>query len=529
MNRNKTAWYTMAWKSLYLGGNVRTLEILIEQNVPGNTRPMEVAARTPVSALVPAIIDELQLPRTDLLGNALVYVLRYAPTGPVLPDDKSLEAVGIHSGAKLMLDSYALDGSVATMMQKSQGSHQLSFYASDTMSDFTALPALDMHTSGSMPVVRRRSKGRWSRRTFLVLGGAALGAGSVGLGYAAYHSFFMGSGRTVANKTGLTPHTTSTHNTATTAPFTPPTSARATLVFTQHQQTVRAVSWSPDSKTLASGANDRQLLTWNVNGSVQTQQQQPGIVHAVAWSPDGQWLAAGSISHVTLFNAGSGMAQTQAKQAHNGTVTTLAWSPQQPLRLLSGSSDTQASVWNVPALEQQTLFKRHTAAILSSSWAADNQTIATSSQGGVIRVWNATSGQEVHGYYLDAQIPMRALAFAPGGNVLAAGGDDGMVRLWNGLTCQQEQQSQFGNQCMDVPQRLPAHTGSVRALAWSPDGRLLATGGDDGTLAIWYPAHGQAPLLRVRQDNPVLSLAWSPTGKQVATASGNTVTLWGLV
>ncbi len=82
---------------------------------------------------------------------------------------------------------------------------------------------------------------------------------------------------------------------------------------------------------------------------------------------------------------------------------------------------------------------------------------------------------------------------------------------------------------MDVPQRLEAHKGVVRALAWSPDARLLATGGDDGTLAIWYPAQqAQPPLLRVHQDDPVLALAWSSSGKQVATASGKTVTIWEL-
>ena len=70
--------------------------------------------------------------------------------------------------------------------------------------------------------------------------------------------------------------------------------------------------------------------------------------------------------------------------------------------------------------------------------------------------------------------------------------------------------------------------GVVRALAWSPDARLLATGGDDGMLAIWYPSQAQTPLLRVHHNAPVLALAWSSSGKQVATASGNSVTIWEL-
>ncbi len=510
---------------------MRTLEVLIEQTVPGEVRPMELAAQAPVSALVPAIVDELQLPRNDLLGNPLVYVLRYTPSGPVLQDETSLLGAGVQSGTKLMLDSYVLDGSVATLMQGRQNKapRQPAFYASDTLADSAAFPALDMHTSGSLRAMPRQKRKRRSRRAFLLLGGAVLGAGAAGAVYAAnHHLFSFLNAATRAVKT--TPATTATppHVNVTSAAFVPPTTATIGLVFMQHQQTVRSLTWSPDGKTLASGANDMLLLTWNTNGMVQAQQHLPATVHAVAWSPDGQWLAAGSANHVALFNAVNGLAQQQVADAHNKTVTTLAWSPQQPLRLLSGSLDMQAIVWNIPGFTQQTDFMRHTAAILSGSWASDGQTIATSSEGGVIRVWNAASGQEIHGYYLDGQQPMRALAFAPTSNTLAVGGDDGMVRLWSGLACQLQQQGGFGNQCMDTPQRLNAHHGIIRTLAWSLDGRLLATGGDDGILAIWYPTQSQTPLLRVHLNAPVLSLAWSPDGKQVATAAGNNVTLWNL-
>jgi WD domain, G-beta repeat len=493
---------------------------------------MELAAHAPVSALVPAIVDELQLPRSDLLGNPLVYVLRYGPAGPVLPDDKTLLAAGIQSGTKLMLDSYVLDGSVATLMQgrRSQGLHQPAFYASETQADAAAFPALDIHTSGSLRTVPRRKKNRHSRRAFLLLGGAVLGAGAAGAVYAANHHLFsfLNAGQMQAVKTTPPAHTTPARVNVTSGPFTPPTSARSALVFTQHRQTVRSVAWSPDGKTLASGANDSLLMTWNMDGMVLGQQPLPAAVRIVAWSPDGQWLAAGSANHIAFFNAANGLAQQQVVDAHNKTVTTLAWSPQQPLRLLSASLDMRAIVWNVPGFTQQTDFMRHTAAILSASWASDGQTVATSSEGGMVRVWNTGSGQEVHGYYLDTQVPKRALAFAPTSNTLAVGGDDGIVRLWSGLTCQQQQNGDFGNQCMDTPQRLTAHMGVVRALAWSLDGRLLATGGDDGTLAVWYPTQSQAPLLRVHLNDPVLSLSWSPGGKQIATASGNSVTLWGL-
>src|SRR5258708_24619124 len=90
---------------------------------------MEVAADAPVAALVPAIVEELKLPRTDLFGNKLVYMLRYPSGGPALPDDRSLMAAGVGGGAKVALDSYVVDWAVAILMQGKERPRS-SFYAS---------------------------------------------------------------------------------------------------------------------------------------------------------------------------------------------------------------------------------------------------------------------------------------------------------------------------------------------------------------------------------------------------------------
>jgi len=84
---------------------LQTLQILIEENPYGAVRPMEVAATAPISTIIPAIIEELKLPQTDLFGNKLVYMLRYPSGGPVLTEDRSLIASGIDSGVRLALDS----------------------------------------------------------------------------------------------------------------------------------------------------------------------------------------------------------------------------------------------------------------------------------------------------------------------------------------------------------------------------------------------------------------------------------------
>ena len=72
---------------------------------------------------------------------------------------------------------------------------------------------------------------------------------------------------------------------------------------------------------------------------------------------------------------------------------------------------------------------------------------------------------------------VQAVAFAPDGRLLATAGDDGTVRLWDPAT---------GNQVRE----LTGHTDRVLAVAFAPDGRLLATAGDDGTVRLWDPATG---------------------------------------
>ena len=505
---------------------MQNMQILIEENAYGAVRPMEVVADAPVATLVPAIVEELKLPQTDLFGNKLVYVLRYPSGGPVLQECKSLTESGIDPGTRLALDSYVIEASFATLFKNETAHAQPSFYSSQTLTDVEGFQTFGKDTSASLPVVKSRRKShRWTRRALLVAGGAALGAGGLALGYAAYHS--MGFTSTLLPVAMHAP--TKPAQTQTVVPQqTIPTHATSLLVFTQHQQQVRSVTWSPDDKMLASGANDAQVFLWDQKGNVQLRKEQAGAVRSMAWSPDGQQLAIGAANQIHMLDPLNGNTLAQLAHVHTDVITTLAWSQRQVQLLVSGALDKKAVVWNATSYSPQTIFTGHSTPVESATWAPDGTTVASSSHGGVVRVWNAESGQQVHGYYMDAQLPMRTVSFASTGEQLAVGGDDGIVRLWNGLVCQNQKQSEFGVQCMDTPQRLHAHQGLVRTLAWSPDARFLATGGDDGILAIWYPNQSQKPLFKIAHNAQVMALAWSADNQQIAAASGNTVTIWRL-
>jgi WD40 repeat protein len=302
------------------------------------------------------------------------------------------------------------------------------------------------------------------------------------------------------------------------------------LTFASHQQTVRIVAWSPDGRYLASGGDDGQLLVWGTDGVVHQRVVYQAAVTALAWSPESERLVMGAANQVTFLTALTGTVLASFPHEHLATVTSLAWTAHNQQQVVSGALDQRAIVWQTTLYQPQTIFTRHTAPIESVTWASDGTTIASSSQGGVVRVWNAESGQEVHPLYQDAPLPMRAAAFASTGTQLAVGGDDGTIRLWNGLVCQRTGAISAGSICLDTPRRLQSSHNPIRSLAWSPDARYLASGSDDGSFSLWDSVQAEKPLLTlpVQPGSAVHSLTWSPTGQQLAAASGKTVTVWNL-
>lgn len=109
---------------------------------------------------------------------------------------------------------------------------------------------------------------------------------------------------------------------------------------------------------------------------------------------------------------------------------------------------------------------------------------------------------------------IRALAYSPDGRQLASAGHDGTIRIWESDT-------------LKLLRILLVHTQVVYSLAWSPDGKSLASGGLDNSVRVWDIEQGQAIYSLDGYLDPVYGVAWSPRGDKLASIDGNgTVAIW---
>jgi WD40 repeat protein len=153
------------------------------------------------------------------------------------------------------------------------------------------------------------------------------------------------------------------------------------------------------------------------------------------------------------------------------------------------------------------------------AWSPDGKQIASAGQDGTIQLWAASSGKSLLTIG-DHKTPQWSVAWSPDGKeVAAAAGNNNSettsedVYAWS-IPDGHKVQTFQGHASSTV-----SWGDGVFGLAWSPDGKKLASGGADGTVLVWDGQSGQA-LMQARAHRQVIwSVAWSPDGKRVASAS----------
>jgi hypothetical protein len=225
-----------------------------------------------------------------------------------------------------------------------------------------------------------------------------------------------------------------------------------------------AVAYSPDGRTIATGAADHTARVWAAdNGRALVSLRHLavlGFVRAVAFSADGGLLATAAGDHtVRLWDLRSG--RQLLKLVHDRPARSVAVSPDSG-RLASAGEDDTVRLWS--SRDGAQVLRLHQPRPTQVAFSPTGRLLAAS--GDRTRVWDIRDGREVGG----CASPGTSVAFSPDGRSLAVGGQDSarVVDAFNGAEL-----SSF------------PHGGLIRAVAFSPDGRRLATGGDDGTVRVW--------------------------------------------
>lgn len=191
------------------------------------------------------------------------------------------------------------------------------------------------------------------------------------------------------------------------------------------------VAFSPDGKTLATGAADRAVSLWNpVNGKLRRRLAGfTGAVRGLAFSPTGNLLAAASPDPVLrLWDPRTGL-ETGELRGHESNLFAVAFSPD-GATLAAASADQSVRLWDVASREETYHLKGHQDAVWSVAYSPTGKLLASGSLDGTVRLWDLTLGIEAHrlnGHHHR----VLAVAFSPDGRLLASGSSDNTIRLWD--------------------------------------------------------------------------------------------------
>lgn len=312
--------------------------------------------------------------------------------------------------------------------------------------------------------------------------------------------------------------------------------AGAALTLRGHKGPITAVAISPDRSLIASSAEVvgpgaarsevAEVILWDTDAghiaAVLHWHRQP--VGALAFSPDGSWLATGSFDHaISIWDVERGLwdvvmgVQEHVLRGHQAAVTDVRFSTAEPL-FVSAAADGTIRLWDTATWQLKSVIRTERTGQAKLSISPCGKYIAAGwASRGPITLWKTANGEKHLDLRLfsDEDSACQAVDFSPDGARLAVLGGS-LVRVWELSTCQvlatiDAPGSQtlahsprgdviatggldnatganvtlWESSTLAIMREFGGHSQSVMAIAFSPDGRVLASGGHDGLANVW--------------------------------------------
>jgi WD40 repeat protein len=235
--------------------------------------------------------------------------------------------------------------------------------------------------------------------------------------------------------------------------------------------------WSPSADRVAVAVSDGMLRIYAASDFTKylPVMSSTGLL-TISWSPDGKTIAYGTVDGILgIFDIAS--ETTTYSWEHADYIRAVAWSPKGD-KLAAGGDENILYVYDVATREQERSFQSHTDWIRNISWSADGKMIAAASDDTTVTVWSITEGNliKTHRSHEDY---CRDVAFAPSGDALASCSDDLNVYIYDPAT----------DNLPDL--NLSGHEEWVMGLDWSPNGKMLATADNGGTIIVHTVRSGE--------------------------------------